>query len=134
MPDVLIAAIARTADDAELEKLLAQCAGLETSRITLFRTDLAYEVPARLRMHFVPFRGAPIASGSDGTKVPGMETTLAMNPYVVDAAGMNHLKDIGIYSDAAYYYNTAIDEGRTVVTCITSTENATSVEEQLRAC
>jgi hypothetical protein len=135
MPDVLIAAIARVADEAELEHLLAQCAGLEASRITLFRTGHVGEVPpARLRMHFIPLRGSPVASGSHGTNVPGMGTTLALNPYVVDSDTMNHLKDIGISYDAAQYYNIAIDEGRSVVTYITSTENATLIEEQFRAC
>jgi hypothetical protein len=56
-----------------------------------------------------------------------------LNPRVVDGAGTNHLKDIGISSDAAAYYNLAIDEGRSVVTYITSTTNAALIEEQFRA-
>jgi hypothetical protein len=134
MPDVIIAAIARVADHAQLEKLLAQCAGLESSRITVFRTQLAREVPPRLRMHFVPARGAPVASASHGTNVPGMAMTLALNPYAMDSARTDHLKDIGISSDAAHYYNVAIDEGRSVVTYVTSTENAALAQEQFRAC
>jgi hypothetical protein len=134
MPDVVIAAIARIPDDAETEQILAQCAGLETSRLTLFRKDHVREVAARSRMHFITFRGAPVASGSHGTNVPGMGRTLALNPYVVDAPGMDHLKDIGITLDAGHYYNIAIDEGRSVVTYVTSAEDAPSVEEQFRAC
>jgi hypothetical protein len=134
MPDVLIAAIARIADEAKLEEVLAQCAGLEASRVTLFRRDHARDVPARVRTHFIPSDHAPVASGSDGTNVPGMGRTLALNAYAMDAAGMDHLKDIGITPDAAHYYNIAIDEGRSVVTYISSTENATLVEEQFRAC
>lgn len=134
MPDVLVAAIARIADEAELEAILGQCAGLETSRLTLFRKEHVREAPARLRMHFIPSHNAPVASASDGTNVPGMARTLALNPYVVDADSIDHLKDIGISSDAAHYYNIAIDEGRSVVTYIASTETATSVEEQFRAC
>ena len=48
MPDVLIAAIARTADVAVLEKTLEQCVGLEAGRITLFGMGarLALDAPA----------------------------------------------------------------------------------------
>src|SRR5579884_921441 len=134
MPDVLIAAIARTADDAEVEKLLEQCAGLETSRVTVFTKDPVGEAPARLRMHFIPFRGSPVEAGSHGTNVPGMGVTLTLSPYLGDKAGVNHLKNLGISSDAAHYYDIAIDEGRSVVTYHANTENATSVEEQFRAC
>jgi hypothetical protein len=134
VPDVVIAAIARIVDDAELHEVLAQCAGLDASRITLFRRDRAPEVAARIRTHFIPSRHAPVASGSHGTNVPGMGTTLALNAYVADAAGSDYLKGIGITPDAAHYYNIAIDEGRSVVTYVTSTENATLSEKQFRAC
>lgn len=134
MPDVVIVAIARIVNEANLEDVLAQCAGLDASRVTLFRTDHVREVPARLRTHFIPSDHAPVASGSHGTNVPGMGTTLALNAYVADAAGMDRLKGIGIIPDAAHYYNIAIDEGRSVVTYVTSAENATLVEEQFRAC
>lgn len=134
MPDVVIAAITPIAEDAELEEVLARCAGLDTSRVTLFRADRAREMPARLRTHFIPSDHAPVGSGSHGTNVPGMGTTLALNAYVADTAGMDYLKGIGITPDAAHYYNIAIDEGRSVVTYVTSTENATSLEEQFRAC
>ncbi len=134
MTDIIIAAIARTADNAELENLLTGCTGLEASCITLFGTDYAREVPARLRTHFIPSDHVQVASGSHGTNVPGMGTTLALNAYVADAAGMDRLKGIGINPDAAHYYNIAIDEGRSVVTYVTSAENAISVEEQFRAC
>lgn len=133
MPDVLIAAIARTADAAELEKRLSECVGLEASRITLFGGNPSGKAPARLRMHFVPLRGSPMTSGSDGTNVPGMGLRLALDPYVVDA-GTNQLKEIGISDDAAYYYNIAVNEGRTVVTYVVPTENATLIAEQFRAC
>ena len=63
-----------------------------------------------------------------------MAMTLALNPYAMDATKTDHLKDIGISSDAAHYYNVAIDEGRSVVTYVTSTENAALVQEQFRAC
>src|SRR5579864_8172489 len=99
MPDVLIAAIARTADVAQLEKILKQCVGLEFSRINLF----------------------------------GMGTRLALDAHTVDA-GVNYLKDIGIPHDAAHYYDIAVSEGRTVVTYVASTEDATLVTEQFRAC
>ena len=134
MPDVIIAAIARVTDNAEIEKLLRECAGLEASRITLFRRDPAREVVARLRTHFIPSGRAAAESGSHGTNVPGMGTTLALNAYVADAPGTDRLKGIGITTDAAYYYNIAIDEGRSVVTYVTSAENATLVEEQFREC
>ena len=134
MSDVLIAAIARVADEAELEALLAQCAGLETSRLTLFTKEHLRAPPARLRYHVVSSRYVPIASRSDGTNVPGMGTTLVLNRYVVDADSTDHLKDIGISYDAAHYYNIAIDEGRSVVTYTASTEIAASIEEQFRAC
>ena len=134
MTDVIIAAISRAADNAELEKLLTGCTGLEASSITLFRTDHAREVPARLRTHFIPSDHAPVASGSHGTNVPGMGTRLALNDYVADAAGTDHLRGMGISFDTAHYYNIAIDEGRSVVTYVTSAENATLVEEQFRSC
>lgn len=134
MPDVVIAAIARIANEAKLDEVLAQCAGLDASRLMLFRTHHAREVPARLRTHFIPSDYAPAASGSHGTNVPGMGTTSALNAYVADAAGMDHLKGIGINRDAAHYYNIAIDEGRSVVTYVTSVDNATLVEQQFRAC
>lgn len=133
MPDVLIAAIARTADEAELRNTLSQCAGLDTSRITLFMKDRLHEVPARLRMHFIPFRGSALSGGSDGTNVPGMRSTLAMGAYLDDVSGTNQLKNLGIASDAAHYYDVAIDEGRSVVTCVASVENAKLIEEQFRA-
>jgi hypothetical protein len=133
MPEVLIAAIARTCDDVELEKVLLQCVGMETSRLTLFTRDRLREAPARSRMHFILFGGSPIASGSNGTNVPGLRSTLALSAYLVDASS-DHLKDIGISNDAAHYYNIAIDEGRGVVTYMASVENAALVEEQFRAC
>ena len=133
MTDVIIAAIARTADNAELENLLTGCTGLEASSITLFRTDHAREMPARLRTHFIPSDHAPVASGSHGTNVPGMVTRLALNAYVADASGMDHLSGMGISFDAAHYYNIAIDEGRSVVTYVTSAENAILIEERFRS-
>jgi len=132
MPDVLIAAIA-TMGDAQLQETLAQCAGLETSHITIFKRDAVGEAPARLRLHFIPFRGLPVTAGTHGTNVPGMGTTLALNAYSADTC-INHLKDIGISYEAAHYYNIAIDEGRSVVTYVASTEDATLIEEQFRAC
>jgi hypothetical protein len=134
MPDVLIAAIARIVDDAELEKVLGRCAGLDAGRITLFRRKHVREVPGRLRMHFIASRTAPLESGSDGTNVPGLGRTLALNAYAMDAPRMDYLKDMGITPDAAHYYNIAIDEGRSVVTYVSSTENATMVVEQFRDC
>jgi hypothetical protein len=134
MPDILIAAIARIADEANLKDVLAQCAGLDASRVTVFTTRHVGDVPARARAHFIPSHHAPLASGSHGTSVPGTGSTFALNAYAMDAARVDHLKDIGITPDAAHYYNIAIDEGRSVVTYVTSAENATSVEEQFRAC
>lgn len=134
MPDVIIAAIALVRDNAELEEKLAHCAGLDASRITLFATGRTREVRARLRTHFIPSDHAPVASGSHGTNVPGMGMTSALNAYVADAAGTAHLNGIGITPDAAHYYNIAIDEGRTVVTYVTSSENAAFFEEQFRDC
>ena len=46
---------------------------------------------------------AAIARGSGGTHVPGMGRTLALNPYVLDDAGIDHLGGLGISSDAADY-------------------------------
>jgi hypothetical protein len=134
VPDLLIAAIARIADNAELEALLTECTGLDASRIIVFKTDHVRDVPARLRTHFIPSDQAPVAAGSHGTNVPGMGATLALNAYVADAAGVDRFKGIGISPDTAHYYNIAIDEGRSVVTYVTSVENATLVEEQFRAC
>lgn len=133
MPDVLISAIARTDDVAKLEDILTRCDGLETSRITVFKKDAVGKVPAPLRMHFIPFRGSPVASGTHGTNVPGMGITLALDAYAADTC-INHLKDIGIPCDAAHYYNIAIEEGRSVLTYVTSTEDATLIEEQFRVC
>jgi hypothetical protein len=134
VPDLLIAAIARTADNAELEKILAECTGLDAGRITIFKTDHVRDVPARLRTHFIPSDHVPAASGSHGTNVPGMRTTLALNAYVADATGTDRFKGMGMSYDTAHYYNIAIDEGRSVVIYLTSAENATLIEEQFRAC
>lgn len=133
MPDVLIAAIARTDDVAKLEDALTRCVGLETGRIALFKRDAVGEAAAPLRMHFIPFRGSPVESGTHGTNVPGMGMTLTLGAYSADTC-INHLKDIGIPYDAAHYYNIAIEEGRSVLTYFTSTEDATSIEEQFRVC
>jgi hypothetical protein len=133
MPEVLIAAIARTADDAELEKLLAQCSALDASRITLFRADHIREAPTRVRMHFVALAGAPVERSSGGADLPGIGTPLVLKPYVVDALSMDHLRGMGISSDAAHYYSIAMDDGRSVVTYVTGAESATSAEEQFRA-
>lgn len=133
MPDVLIAAIARTSSEAELATILSQCAGLETSRLTLFTKDPLLTAPARSRMHFIPLQGAALASSLHGTSVPGMERTLALSAYLVDATA-HHLKDMGISPDAANYYNIALDEGRGVVTYLANAENATQIEEEFRAC
>jgi hypothetical protein len=133
MSDVLIAAIARTCDETELEKILSQCAGMETSRLTLFIRDSIREVPARSRMHFVAFGGSPVTLGTHGTSVPGLRSTLALSAYLIDD-GSDHLKGIGISGDAAYYYNIAIEQGRGVVTYMASTESAALIEEQFRGC
>jgi hypothetical protein len=133
MSDVLIAAIARTCDETELEKILSQCVGMETSRLTLFIRDRLREAPPRSRMHFIAFGGSPISSGTHGTNVPGMGSTLALSAYLIDD-GSDHLKGIGISSDAAHHYNIALDEGRSVVTYMATTENEALIVEQLRAC
>ena len=39
--------------------------------------------------------------------MPGIERTLALSAYLVDAT-THHLKDMGISTDAANYYNIAI--------------------------
>jgi len=134
LPEVVIAAIARIGDKAEIEKLLAGFDGLDAGCMTLFAKNDPPEVPARLRMHFIPFQGSPVASSSHGTNVPGMGATLALNPYVDDAAGMDHLKGTTISPDAAHYYNMAIDKGLSVVTYVTSRANAALVESQFRVC
>jgi hypothetical protein len=133
MPDVLIAAIARTANQADLEKMLSQCIGLETTQMTLLRKDRLNEAAARLRTHFLPSRAIPVASGTHGTNVPGMGTTLTLTPYFADAT-VNYLKGLGISHEAANYYNIAIAEGYSVVTYVTGTGDADSVEKQFRAC
>ena len=133
MSDVLIAAIARICDETELKTLLSQCVGMETSRLTLFIKDILREAPARSRMHFIPFEGSPNTSGTHGTNVPGQGGTLALSAYLIDD-GSDHLKGIGISNDAAYYYSLAIDQGRSVVTYMASTENAAVIEGQFRAC
>src|SRR5579872_6994438 len=126
MSDVLIAAIARTCDETQREKLLSQCAGMETSRSTLFVRNSIGETPARSRMHLVPFGRSPITSGTYGTSVPGLGNTLALSAYLIDD-GSHDLKGIGISSDAAYHYNLAIERGRGVVTYMASTENAAMI-------
>src|SRR5579864_4332756 len=133
MPDVLIAAIARTDDAAKLEEIVTRCVGLETSRITLFKKDAVSDEPAPSRMHSIPSRRSAVASGTRGTSVPGMGATLALGAYSADTC-IDHLKDIGIPYDAAYYYNIAIEEGRSVLTYVTSTEDAPSIAEQFRFC
>src|SRR5579884_1343606 len=102
MPDVLIAAIARTADAAELERTLSECVGLEAGRIKLFGGDGSGKVPARSRTHVVPNRGSPTTPASDATNVPGTGMRWALDPYEGDAR-TNQLKEIGISDDAAYY-------------------------------
>jgi hypothetical protein len=133
MADVLIAAIARACDESELEKVLSQCTGMEASRLTLFVRDGLREVAARSRMHFIPFQGSPLTSGTHGTNVPGLGRTLALSAYLIDD-GSDHLQGIGISNDDAHYYNIAIDEGGSVVTYMASTENAALIEGQFRAC
>ncbi len=133
MPDVLIAAIAQTNDVAQIEEILARCIGLDMNRVTVCKKDAVREASAPLRTHFIPFSGSTVTSGTHGTNVPGMGTTLALSSYSADNR-INHLKDIGISYDAALYYNIAIDEGRCVVTYVTGTEDATSIEAQFRAC
>ena len=133
MPELLIAAIAGTSGEAELATILSQCNGLETSCLALYTKDPLVASPARSRMHFIPFQSAAVASSLHGTNVPGMQRTLALSAYVVDAT-THHLKDVGISSDAANYYNIAIDQGRSVVTYLASSENATRIEDQFRAC
>lgn len=133
MPELLIAAIARTSGEAELLTILSQCNGLEASRLTLFTKDPLLVAPARSRMHFIPFQGAAVASSSHGTSVPGIERTLALSAYLVDAT-THHLKDMGISTDAANYYNIAIDQGRSVVTYSANAENAAQIEDEFRAC
>ncbi len=133
MPDVLIAAIARSCDETELEKILSQCVGMEAGRLTLFVRDLSREASARSRMHFIPFRGSPITSGAHAKNVPVLGSTLALSAYLIDDDS-DHLKGIGVSSDAARAYNIAIDKGSSVVTYMASTESAASVEGQFRAC
>ena len=95
--------------------------------------DPLLTAPARSRMHFIPFRGAALASSSHGTSVSGVERTLALSAYLVDAT-THYLKDMGISPGAAICYNIAIDEGRGVVTYLANAENATQIEEDFRAC
>lgn len=133
MPDVLIVAIARSDDIVKLEDTVTRCVGLEAGRITLFKKDAAGEMPAPLRGHFIPFNGLPLVSGTHGTNVPGMGMTMALDPYSADTC-IDRLKDIGIPDDAAHYYNIAIEEGRSVLTYITSIEDATLIEKQFRLC
>jgi hypothetical protein len=134
MPDVLIAAIAQTDDVARIEAMLARCTGMDASRIALFKKDAVGEAPAPSRTRVIPFRGASVTSGTHGTSVPGMGTTLALSSSYSAGTHINRLRDIGISHDASEYYNIAIDEDRCVVTYVTSTEDATSIEEQFRAC
>src|SRR5579872_3600702 len=126
MTDVLIAAVAPSGAETELEKVLSQCVGMEAGRLTLFVRDISREDSARSRVHFIPFRDSP-------TIVQGLCGPLALSAYLVDGDS-DHLKGIGISSDAAEYYNMAIDEGRSVVTYMASPENAALVEGQFRAC
>lgn len=133
MPEVLIAAIARMGAGAVAETILAQCDDLETSRLTLFTAGNVPDVSARLRTHLIPRRSA-VASGSGGTGVPGMGTKLTLNSYFADTAPVDYLRNIGIFPDAAHYYNIAIDEGRCVIAYNTSVEEAPIIEERFRAC
>lgn len=134
MADILIAAIARICDEAELEKCLSRCVGLETSRINVFTKEHLSEKALRTRMHFIPAHGSPVSSGSHGTNVPGMGNKAMLSSYFMERDYADHLTNLGIGRDAAHHYNIAIDEGRSVVTYVASPENATSAEEQFRAC
>lgn len=134
MPEVLIAAIARMGAGAVAETILAQCDDLETSRLTLLTAENVPDVSARLRTHLIPRRGSAVASGSGGTGVPGLGAKLTLNSYFADTAPVDYLGSIGIFPDAAHYYNIAIDEGRCVIAYNTSVEEAPIIEERFRAC
>lgn len=121
MPDVLIVAIARMGGDATAEKIMAQSGDLEISRLTLFTAEKVSEVSTHLRIHCIPRQGSAIGSGSHGTSVSA------------DAPSLDYLKNIGISPDAAYYYNIAIDEGRSVITYNAVSEEASFIEERFRA-
>jgi hypothetical protein len=84
-------------------------------------------------MQIIPFRGPAITCGTHGTNVPGLGSTLALSAYLIDDDS-DHLKGAGISSDAARYYNVAIDEGRSVVTYMANPQNAALIEDQFRAC
>lgn len=134
MPEVLIAAIARMGAGAVAETILAQFGDLETSRLTLFTSENVPDESTSLQTHLIPRHGSAVASGSGGTGVPGMGATLTLNSYLADTAPVDYLRNIGIFPDAAHYYNIAIDEGRCVVAYNTSAEEAPIIEERFRAC
>ena len=108
MSEVLIAAIARLGAGAVAEKILTQFGDLETSRITLFTSESVRDASTRLHTQSIARHGAAVAS--------------------------DYLRSIGIFPDAAHYYNIAIDEGRCVVTYNASAEEAPIIEERFRAC
>lgn len=134
MPDLVMVAISRATDLLELERTLLDCAHLDPDRLTIIERPSSSAAAARSRVHFIPSALRQVASGSDGTNVPGMSAMRTLSGYSPDENAVDHLPDIGISQSRALYYNIAIEEGRSVVVYKASSEEQDAVEHVMRDC
>lgn len=133
MTQIVTVAISPTADCLELERTLFERAHLDEKRVTIAANTRENAAAARSRLHFVSSRYRQAPSGSDGTNVPGMGSTLTLTSYAPDEDATNHLQGTGIPRHGVFYYNIAVEEGRLVVVYKGPPDEQNDVEQTLRA-
>ena len=148
MAEYLVTGIAPTSDPQQLEKSLLESCKFDIDRlavVTKVRQTAAHEESALRFVHAAEnthSRGssnsgmtAAIMSGSGGTSVPGIGgSNASLSSFSGGSQAPNYLGDLPVPHDARANYNTAIHEGRSVVTYKASAEEAPLMEQAFRAC
>jgi hypothetical protein len=130
--DCLVTGIAPTSDKAQVDALLAKC-GCDPQRLAIISKT---EGRSQAGQHARPSMNAAatIMTGSGGTSVPGVGGSGAsLSSFGGYGGATDYLGGLPLIpADEAQNYNTAIAEGRSLITYKATPEEAASVETAFR--
>jgi hypothetical protein len=123
-----VTGIAPTEDISELEGILGEMPGVDrTKLIVITKAERSYEHDSSF-LNFIhaglpeiesdtvgTIDGDAIMTGSGGTGVPGLNTSISQMRYLSHPHVVQHVGNLPIPADEADNYNDAIEDGRVVV-------------------
>ncbi len=133
MTELLVTGIAQTSDPAALEAVLERC-NCHKERLSIITKADASGAHQRGHGGSSLSSSSTIMTGAGGTAVPGVGgSNASLSSFVGHGGGADYLGGLPLIpADQAQNYNTAIAEGRSLVTYKATAEEAPAVEAAFR--